>query len=573
MMAYSIQTHLRRFWCLVLISTFALGSAQARPGIDGKSGGPLGDALRRGEELRRTGSLDAADAAFRIAERLDPANLDAAIGLARVARARFKYAYALTMLDKAAFTHLNSPSLLAEYGTLYLASEQPQKSRQYFETALRFSPFDVPANIGLAAVELHDRQYQSAVARLRQCLERAPRNSSARSMLARVLLEMNKVDEAAEQARNATELDGYNVDALYLLALVKSIARNREECVLLARRVLSIDPLNFSARRMLAQYLDGRTGYEQQVSAPARLHYSRGNSFRHDGDHSRAVDEFEASLRIEPAYYRALTALADIYLRRRDYDRAAAIAEKAVKLDPNGAIGQFELSCAHRGLNERASIEIGAVDFEAQFFDRPIPVSYAKTREIFANYRSLTRRQQWVIDNAIGPLAAFLPKLASRKARHYLLAFDQQPGDLQGFSDVIGEKTLDGRFYSSIRGIGGLVTASGIEYIDQAAFGGFNTIAHEFAHQVHIAGLGKNEVDEIRRLYDRASREERVLDYYAASDEYEYFAQGYEAYISETKRPSAGITGRHTRRELFLRDPGLYGFLVRLTAKNELRTR
>ena len=577
-MVYSLQTRLRQFCCLLLMSTLPLVAdvltfAHGGPGIDGKSGEALGDALRRGEELRRTGSLDAADAAFRIAERLDPANLDAAIGLARVARARFEYAHALATLDKAAFTHSNSPSLLTEYGTIYQEAEQPQKSRQYFETALRISEFDVTANIGLAGVELHDGQYQSAVARLRQCLEREPRNSSARSKLARVLLEMNNVDEAAEQARNATEMDGYNVEALYLLAFIKSIERNGEECVLLARRVLAIDPLNFSARRMLAQYVDGRAGYEQQVSAAARLRYSRGNSLKQDGDYSRAAEEFEAALQIEPRYYRALTALADICLRRRDYDRAGAIAGAAIKIDPQGAIAQFELSCAHRGASERARIEIGAADFEAQFFGRSIPASYSKTREIFPNYRSLTRRQQTVIDNAVGPLAAFLPKLANRKARHYLLAFDQQPGDLQGFSDVIGEKTLDGRFYSSIRGIGGRVTASGIEYIDQAASGGFNTIAHEFAHQVHIAGFGKNEVNEIRRLYDRASREGRVLDYYAASDEYEYFAQGYEAFISETKRPSAGITGRHTRRELFVRDPDLYRFLMRLTAKQELRMR
>jgi hypothetical protein len=160
----------------------------------------------------------------------------------------------------------------------------------------------------------------------------------------------------------------------------------------------------------------------------------------------------------------------------------------------------------------------------------------------------------------------YLLKLAARKARHYLLAFDQRPGDLHGFADVAGQKTFDGRYYSSIRGIGGRVALSGIEYLDQAAFGGFNTIAHEFAHQVHIAALGKREVNEIRRIYERARREGRALDYYAAANEDEYFAQGYEAFISERKRPSAGVTGRHTRQELW-RDPELYKFLVKLTGK------
>jgi hypothetical protein len=170
-----------------------------------------------------------------------------------------------------------------------------------------------------------------------------------------------------------------------------------------------------------------------------------------------------------------------------------------------------------------------------------------------------------VIDVAVGPLARFLPRLASRKARHYLLTFDQRPSDLHGLGDVVGEKTFDGRYYESLRGVGGRIAVSGIEYLDQAACGGFNAIAHEFAHQVHIAALGKNEVNEILRLYESARREGRTLDHYASANEHEYFAQGYEAFISESKRPSAGITGRHTRRELLSRDPELAGFLAKLT--------
>ena len=62
-----------------------------------------------------------------------------------------------------------------------------------------------------------------------------------------------------------------------------------------------------------------------------------------------------------------------------------------------------------------------------------------------------------------------------------------------------------------------------------------------------------------------------MLDYYAAANEEEYFAQGYEAFISARKRPSAGVTGRHTRHELLARDPEFYKFLVKLTGKTDAR--
>ncbi|PYT05345.1 MAG: hypothetical protein DMF60_12270, partial [Acidobacteria bacterium] len=299
-------------------------------------------------------------------------------------------------------------------------------------------------------------------------------------MLARVLLEGNKNSEAAEEAERAISLDPYNVEALYALACLRSSERRADESRSLARRVVSLDPFNVGARRVLSQYLDGQTGYQQKVTEQARGHYWRGRTLKQEGELTKAVTEFEAALQIEPRYYVALIGLGDVWLRQGDCERAAAAAKLATTIDPDGALAHLELSCAYRGINERARIEIGAVDFAPLFYGEPAPQAYWLTREIFPNYRSLTKQQQAVIDLAIAPLAGFLPKLASRKARHYLLAYDQRPGDLRGFGDLGDEKTFDGRYYASIRGVGGRVTVSGIEYLDQAARGGFNTIAHEF---------------------------------------------------------------------------------------------
>lgn len=526
------------------------------------------DALRRAEELRRKWNLDSAEAAFHEAKAVEPASLEAALGLARIARARLEYALAISLLDEAASEHPNAEDMLNEYGSVYLAAEEPAQARRYFESALKLRASNMASIIGLAAVDMLERNHVRATESLRQCLAREPQNSHAHSMLARVLLESNKESEAAEEAGRAIALDAYNVDALYLLACVKSSERKAGEARSLAQRVVSLDPFNVGARRVLSQYLDGQSGYRQSVAEKARTHYLKGRAQKQEGELTKAVAEFEAALRIEPRYYGALIGLADVWLRQGDYERAAAAAKLATGVDPDGALAHLELSCAYRGINERARIEIGATDFAAVFYGRPAPPAYALTGGIFPNYSSLTKSQQSVIDAAVAPLAEFLPKLARKKARHYLLSFDQRPGDLRGFGDVAEEKTFDGRYYASIRGVGGRVTVSGIEYLDQAARGGFNTIAHEFAHQVHIAVMGKAEAKEIRRLYERARREGRTLDYYAAANEYEYFAQGYEAFISDRKRPSAGVTGRHTNRELLTGDPELYKFLLRLTGSS-----
>ncbi len=531
----------------------------------------VSDALKRGEELRRKWNLEAADAAFREAASMEPsgspASLEAEIGLARVARARLEYARAISLLNQAASEHPNSPDVLIEYGSVYLAAEEPERARRYFEDALRISPSDASGIVGLAGVELLERNYDNATVILRDLLVREPKNSPARAMLARVLLENSRNAEAAEEARRAMALDAYNTDALHTLACVKSSERNADEARSLAWRVVSLDSFNVGARRLLSQYLDGQAGYEQKVPEQARAHYQRGRSLKREGEFETAIAEFEAALDIEPRYYRALIALGDSWLREGNYERVAAAARLAIAVDPEGSSAHLELSCAYRGINERARTDIGAVNFAELFYSQIAPPAYAATREIFPNYASLTRRQQEVVDYAVAPLAAFLPRLARRKARHYLLPVDERPGDLLGFADVADERTFDGRYYASIRGVGGRIAVSGIEYLDQAARGGFNTIAHEFAHQVHIAALSKSEVKTIRKLYEQASREGRTLDYYAAANEYEYFAQGYEAFISSRKRPSAGVTARHTNHELLARDPELYRFLMKLCGR------
>ncbi|MGA9771755.1 MAG: tetratricopeptide repeat protein [Blastocatellia bacterium] len=521
----------------------------------------------RGEELRRRWNLDAAEAAFREALTLDPASIPAALGLSRIARARLDYVAAIRLLDRADRDHPGSADLLAERGEINLAAEETARAKQYFESALRIDSSNVTAIIGRAGVDLLERDYAGAETRLRDLVARNPNNSPAHAWLARALIESNRNKEAAAEAERAIALDEYDVNALGALAFIKGTERRPDEVRALARRAVALDSFNVSARRMLSQYLDGRTGYEQKVAIPARSHYERGRALKRDGKLAESVTEFEAALRVEPRYYRALLALGDVWLREGDYERAAVVARMAKEIDADGATAHLELSYAYRGLQERARINVGATDFAAQFYNKPAPPSFALTREIFPNYDSLTRHQQMVIDSAVAPLSDFLPALARSKARHYLLAFDEAVSDLGDFQEVAEEKTFDGRYYASIRGVGGRITVSGLEYIELAAQGGYHTIAHEFAHQVHMAALGKDDAKMIRRLYEQARRDGRALDYYAAANEFEYFAQGYEAFVSDHKRPSAGVTARHTNRELRMRDPELYAFLMKLTGR------
>ncbi|HWO02420.1 MAG TPA: tetratricopeptide repeat protein, partial [Blastocatellia bacterium] len=434
---------------------------------------------------------------------------------------------------------------------------------EFFEAAIRRDHSNLGALIGLAGVDLLDRNCARAESKMRLLVARDPRNASAYSLLARVLLEKNNTREAAAEARRTIALDSRNVEALMTLAFLKARERKPADVRAFARRVLSLDRFNAAARRLLSQYLDGKVGYEQQISVDARKLFDHGRLLRQQGKATEAIQEFEAATAIEPRYYQALLALGDAWLERGDYERAAIAAQAAESVDADGALAQLELSYAYRGMKERARLKIGAPDFGAMFDRRVASPKFALTREIFPDYDLLSGRGRAVIDHSVAPLAKYLPKLARTGARHYLLGYDQRPSEIRGLRDYVEEGPVDGRCQDSIRGLGGRVTVSGIEYLETAATGGAHTIAHEFAHQVHLTAMSEAELKAIHNLYRQARRKKRALDYYAAENELEYFAQGYEAFISDYKRPAAGMTARHTNRELFMLDPDLYSFLVK----------
>lgn len=499
--------------------------------------------------------------------RADLLSLEATLNDSKAARARFDFAESLHLLSQAAKFHKSSAALFTEYGNLYLDAEAIDQAESYFNKALMIQPSHEAAMVGRAGVDLLRRDYTGAETRLRALLARNPHSAFIRTALARVLFDSNQTDTAAAEAERVMATDNDNKDALYILAFVKATQGEVKEARTLARRALELDPCNPNLRRLLSQYVDGHAGYTQKVARAATQHFEAGRALKQAGDFSAAAQAYEQALTIEPRYYRALISLGDVCLRRGEYERARALAQTALTVDADGASAHLQLCYANLGLRERARLAIGAKDFAAAFFKQPAPPRYALTAEIFPNYKKLEAREQLVIDIAVAPLAGFLPVLANKRARHYLLAFDERASEIAGVEDVERERTLDGRFFASLRGVGGRVTVSGVEYIEMAARGGYHTIAHELAHQVQMIAMEREDLNAIHQLYLAAVRDNRALDYYAASDELEYFAQGYEAYISLVKRPGTGMTARHTRSELWARDPELYRFIEGLTRR------
>ncbi len=163
---------------------------------------------------------------------------------------------------------------------------------------------------------------------------------------------------------------------------------------------------------------------------------------------------------------------------------------------------------------------------------------------------------------ATAPARPLFEAMQAALASHDLLRLEEDVTDAEHRHDLVGKKTFDGRWYAHLRAVAGPHGATGVEKLREAAEFAFNTFAHEFGHQVHRFGLSGPQQAEVASMYKAAVASGACLDYYAASNEDEYFAQVYEAFVSPAKRGCLPETGRHTRDELARRDPRMFAFLL-----------
>ncbi len=246
--------------------------------------------------------------------------------------------------------------------------------------------------------------------------------------------------------------------------------------------------------------------------------------------------------------------------RRND---ALALLASVLKVDPEHPIARRLVGEYVAEARAEAALAAASVQFDRLAAVLPVPdVGDLPVAEFLPQWRDLTPAQKRVAARALGMFGKHLPRLVAIGARHDLMVELERTTDAVARASLRGKRTFDGRVWDDVRGIGGLRAATGIEALDEARLAGFDTLAHEIAHQVHLFSFPSSDRRRIREMYERAVADGRCLDYYAASNEAEYFGQGVEAFASYAKRPGREVTHGHTRFELWRVDRELHDFIA-----------
>ncbi len=165
--------------------------------------------------------------------------------------------------------------------------------------------------------------------------------------------------------------------------------------------------------------------------------------------------------------------------------------------------------------------------------------------------------------NELHSARAYLP-LLKIAGKHFIIpALHQTLAESMHSSFFNLASTFDNRRWMDIRGVGS--GAASIEYVLAGAFHERNVLLHEFTHLFHHEVLTDNQKRRIRSLYYAAVKNKRTLDYYAAGNEDEYFAQIYEAYFDAFKVHPLDYKSMNTSGELKLKDPQAFAFVDSLS--------
>lgn len=487
---------------------------------------------------------------------------------------KHKFEKAGKYLDKAAALAPANTSVRFLQAELAEKKMDFKTSETIYRELLEKDPGSVKALFGTAKIAYHQGRFDECEAQIEKCYKMAPAYAPP-YLLHSKIHRMKQNDKSwKETARKAAKLAPFNAEARIALARVLMRGEGKlndgaEE----AKIALKIDPFSVPAHHYLGRGYTAVPYNDYQPEGDAKTVenigdlYKKGDRFLVEGHYEKADRAFSSLLELDPKHIRAIINKGAVHFHREEYDAALDCYFRALKLNPDYGLAHYGVTLVL--LHRLDEINIRFPELEERFakIEAPEP---PYLREIFINYDQCDPDLQKIIRFTVAPLDNYMKPLEIAGAGVYFMDIHRFLWESPHMAGLKGQRTFDLRLWDDVKGSGGYhcnsnkAQQSGVKYLR------FNIAGHEFAHLVQQI-LTPDQRKELRRLYLKAKEERKTLDWYADMNDWEYFAVGYEAFISEEKLPGQADVYAHTRKELLKKDPDLYHFIDGLNKLKDYR--
>ena len=485
---------------------------------------------------RRQYRFDKMEELLRQAESLAPGHWEVLLARARVAILKMDFAGARELLRKLEAGGEAPVETLVETGNLLYQENKLDEAKALLERGIATYPQEASFYYLLSQINRSRKEYSAWEKHIERAVELDLFDASIRSAYAFMMVKMQgNMKGAEEQARIALKIDPYCLGAHSYLG-----NGGRSE-----------------------QYPEKKKAEEDDIDK----WLAEADKLLVKREFDRAEPLFGKVLRRDSSSMEAIIGMGTICYYREDYDEALRWFFRGLETSPGYGM-------AHYGIQQSLSRKVDRINVHLpsilkRFDEAEVPAPEF-LEDVFVNYNELAPDMQKIIRMMVAPLSNYLKPLKMAGATFYFLPFHHFLWQAPGLESVKGTRTFDLRLWDDVKGQGGFHAVSGTEWERGVKAGRFNVALHEFAHQVH-SFLSGEEKREVKRLFIAAKKEGRTLDYYADMNEFEYLAQGIEAYASPEKLPDQKDTMGHTRSELLKKDPDLHKFVDGMNRKKSYR--
>ena len=386
------------------------------------------------------------------------------------------------------------------------------------------------------------------------------RNSDLKPLIQDTYKELLNITQDKELIESLTSKDA-NFDTL---SAIKELKRKPDNDFLLRTLIAKSSQNDNETRELITEILKDKKA-DLNVKRTAIL---GGGKFRNDENFkiikNIALDKTEKNIRKREFAIQS-TAL---YLKDKPdevKEILQTVSREKSEFSPLGKILLDKISGNYHGQENRELKYAGYTKKQIERFN-------SLFNRYFVSDVKLTPRLKNSCDLAVVPFRKQLGSFVS-KGRHYLVQNDtytkQDPDNVaKRYFFAYAGIYNSGDYYDAFDGISADKYNMMNPYRVQSS-SHQNQMAHENGHSIHEM-FNKKDMQTLSRLYKKAKREGRVLDYYAAANRYEYFAQGCDAFASKYKPHKELIANNplgHTIYELLDKDPDLFKFIKTVLKK------
>jgi cellulose synthase operon protein C len=302
-----------------------------------------------------------AETAIREALALDPGNVAANLGAARLAAVERKFGDALAKADKALARSPSSPQALLLKAELLATQGDSEAAEKGFRDAVGAAPSEVALRLRLVAHLVRYRQLEKAAAAVAELTAVAPKHPGSRYAEALVFFAQSRFPAAREALQQVLAVAPEDVPSLTLAGMAALQVGALPEAESHLRKALLKAPHALGAKRLLAtthlrmgrtelamtevQELLGRAGKDPNVLALA------GEAYLANGDLAGAARHFEQAKALAPENAALQTRLAQMRFAAGDQQRGIAELEAASASDPQAY--QADLALVANYLRQR----------------------------------------------------------------------------------------------------------------------------------------------------------------------------------------------------------------------------